>query len=92
MTLFKKVCPRCGRRYPKNFNDCLECGTPLIDTEKEARDNRIRKYLPFLAALLAGILILDLHTVGQRVDHPGRRWLVAVTPDGQRCAVGLMGS
>jgi hypothetical protein len=51
--LFKKICPRCKRRYPQNFTACLECGSPLIDTEKEAKKAELRKYLPFLGALLA---------------------------------------
>jgi hypothetical protein len=52
--LFKKVCPRCGRRYPKNFDSCLECGAPLTDLEKEARNQQIIKRLPVLGILLAG--------------------------------------
>lgn len=50
--LFKKVCPRCGRRYPKNFDVCLECGSPLIDTEKEEKKEKLKHYLPLLGALL----------------------------------------
>lgn len=56
--LFRKVCPRCGRRYPKNFDSCLECGTPLIDTEKEARKAQVKKYLPLIGLLIfCGILV-----------------------------------
>jgi hypothetical protein len=56
--VFKKVCPRCKRRYPPNFTACLECGSVLIDTEKEAQKAELRKYLPFLAALLVcGVII-----------------------------------
>ena len=50
--LFKKVCPRCGRRYPQNFPTCLECGATLIDTEKEARKEELKKHLPLLGMLL----------------------------------------
>jgi ribosomal protein L40E len=50
--VFKKVCPRCKRRYPPNFTACLECGSVLIDTEKEAKKAELKKHLPFLAALL----------------------------------------
>lgn len=56
--LFRKVCPRCGRRYPKNFDSCLECGTPLIDTEKEARKAQVKKHLPLIGLLIfCGILV-----------------------------------
>lgn len=58
MVLFKKVCPRCGRRYPKNFPSCLECGATLIDTEKEARKDKMKQYLPLLGmVLVCGIII-----------------------------------
>ena len=50
--VFKKVCPRCKRRYPPNFTACLECGSVLIDTEREAKKAELKKYLPFLAVLL----------------------------------------
>lgn len=62
--LFKKVCPRCGRRYPKNFTDCLECGSRLIDTEKEARNGRLKKHLPLLGILLAGVIIIAVVLFG----------------------------
>jgi len=56
--LFKKVCPRCGRRYPKNFPSCLECGSTLIDIEKEAKKAELKKYLPVLGMiLLCGVII-----------------------------------
>jgi len=56
--LFRKVCPRCGRRYPKNFDSCLECGSPLVDTEKEARKAQVKKHLPLIGLLLfCGILV-----------------------------------
>ena len=56
--LFKKVCPRCGRRYPKNFSDCLECGAPLIDTEREAKKEQFKKYLPLIGmVVLCGIIL-----------------------------------
>lgn len=56
--LFKKVCPRCGRRYPKNFSDCLECGARLVDTEREAQKEQVKKYLPFIGmVVLLGILL-----------------------------------
>ena len=50
--VFKKVCPRCKRRYPQNFTACLECGSPLIDTEKEAKKAELQKYLPILGKIL----------------------------------------
>lgn len=50
--VFTKVCPRCKRRYPPNFTACLECGSVLIDTEKEATKTELKKYLPFLGMLL----------------------------------------
>lgn len=50
--VFRKVCPRCKRRYPPNFTVCLECGSVLIDTEKEAKKEELKKYLPFLGMLL----------------------------------------
>jgi hypothetical protein len=50
--LFKKICPRCKRRYPQNFTACLECGSPLIDTEKEAKKAELRKYLPLIGVVL----------------------------------------
>jgi hypothetical protein len=56
--VFKKVCPRCKRRYPPNFTACLECGSLLVDTEKEAKRAELKKYLPFLAMLvLCGMII-----------------------------------
>jgi ribosomal protein L40E len=56
--LFKKVCPRCGRRYPKNFPSCLECGATLVDTEKETRKEELKKHIPLVGMfLLCGILI-----------------------------------
>jgi len=52
------VCPRCKRRYPKNFTSCLECGSPLIDTEKEASKAQVKKHLPLIGLLLfCGILV-----------------------------------
>jgi hypothetical protein len=50
--LFKKICPRCKRRYPQNFTACLECGSPLIDTEKEAKKAELRKYIPLIGVIL----------------------------------------
>jgi hypothetical protein len=67
--VFKKVCPRCKRRYPPNFTACLECGAVLIDTEREAKKAELKKYLPFLAmllvcgAIIAAILFLVLPLV-----------------------------
>jgi hypothetical protein len=58
MALFKKVCPRCGRRYPKNFDACLECGASLVDTDREAQKAELRKYLPMLGVILAAVLLL----------------------------------
>jgi hypothetical protein len=56
--LFKKVCPRCKRRYPPNFTACLECGSTLIDTEKEARIAELKKYLPVIGMILiCGVII-----------------------------------
>jgi hypothetical protein len=56
--LFKKVCPRCKRRYPKNFTSCLECGSPLIDTDREAKKAELKKYLPLAGMILLCGLIL----------------------------------
>jgi hypothetical protein len=50
--LFKKICPRCKRRYPQNFTACLECGSPLVDTEKEAKKAELRKYIPLIGVIL----------------------------------------
>lgn len=65
MALFKKVCPRCGRRYPKNFSDCLECGSPLVDTEREAQKAEFKRYLPYIgvAIIAVGILVAVLFLV-----------------------------
>jgi len=67
--LFKKVCPRCGRRYPKNFPTCLECGATLIDTEKVAKKEELKKYLPILGiillcgAIIAAVLLIVIPLV-----------------------------
>lgn len=58
MSLFKKVCPRCGRRFPKNFSECLECGSPLVDTEREAQKEEFRRYLPYIGLTLIALAIL----------------------------------
>lgn len=67
--VFKKVCPRCKRRYPPNFTACLECGSVLIDTEREAKKAELKKYLPFVVmlivcgAIIAAILFFVLPLV-----------------------------
>jgi hypothetical protein len=50
--VFKKICPRCKRRYPQNFTTCLECGSLLIDTAKVEQREKLQKYLPILGKIL----------------------------------------
>jgi hypothetical protein len=82
--LFKKVCPRCKRRYPQNFTACLECGAPLIDTEKEAKKAELLKYLPIIGmvlvcgAIIAAVLFFVLPLIqyslssGQEFGNQGK--------------------
>jgi hypothetical protein len=56
--VFKKVCPRCKRRYPPNFTACLECGATLQDTEREAKKEEIKKYIPLIGKLLIAVVII----------------------------------
>jgi hypothetical protein len=69
--LFRKVCPRCKRKYPKNFTACLECGATLIDTEKDEQKDAIRKYLPFIGMVLicGGILAVVLFVVFPLIQY-----------------------
>lgn len=61
--IFRMVCPRCGRRYPKKFTTCLECGETLVDTDRVARKKELKKYLPALGIVLLSLAILLLLVV-----------------------------
>jgi Domain of unknown function (DUF4352) len=38
--LFVNICPKCGRRYPSSFRNCLECGTRLVSNRDGDRKKR----------------------------------------------------
>jgi hypothetical protein len=67
--VFKKFCPRCKRRYPPNFSACLECGSTLIDMDKEAKKAELKKYIPMLGmillcgAVIAAVIFFILPTI-----------------------------
>ena len=55
--LFQKVCPRCGRKYPRSFTGCLECGGPLIEIGKLPPGVQLKRYIPALGLVFFCIVL-----------------------------------